>query len=69
MTLWLKNARIYDGTGAAPFLGEVLVKDDRIAAVGETVDGSGRVCRALDRRSGGHAATFCTRESAARITE
>jgi imidazolonepropionase-like amidohydrolase len=27
------NARIFDGSGAAPFAGEVLVKDNRIAAV------------------------------------
>ena len=29
------NARVFDGTGRAPFRGEVLVKDNRIAAVGE----------------------------------
>lgn len=29
----LKNAKIYDGTGAAPFLGDVLLEDDRIAKV------------------------------------
>jgi imidazolonepropionase-like amidohydrolase len=29
----IKNARIFDGTGAEPFPGDVLVKDNRIAAV------------------------------------
>jgi imidazolonepropionase-like amidohydrolase len=32
MTLFV-NARIFDGSGAAPFAGEVLVKENRIAAV------------------------------------
>jgi imidazolonepropionase-like amidohydrolase len=36
------NGRIFDGTGRAPFQGEVLVKDGSIAAVGEAGD-------ALDR--------------------
>src|SRR5580700_7601815 len=30
------NARIFDGSGAAPFAGEVLVKENRIAAVART---------------------------------
>lgn len=30
----LKNAKIYDGTGAAPFTGDVLIRDDRIVKVG-----------------------------------
>lgn len=37
----LKNARIYDGTGAAPFMGDVLVKDERIAQVGESLPADG----------------------------
>ena len=31
----LKNATIYDGTGSASFVGDVLLEDDRIAAVGK----------------------------------
>lgn len=31
----LKNAKIYDGTGSAPFMGDVLIEDDRIVKVGE----------------------------------
>ncbi|MDC7127221.1 MAG: amidohydrolase family protein [Spirochaetales bacterium] len=43
MKTWLKNGLIYDGSGGAPFLGDVLVTDDRITAVGsvpesETID-------------------------------
>ncbi len=34
MTLLLKNANIYDGTGANPFSGDVLVEGERIAQVG-----------------------------------
>lgn len=33
----LKNAKIYDGTGAEPFLGDVLVAGDRIAQVGQGI--------------------------------
>ena len=33
----LKNAKIYDGTGSAPFKGDVLIEDDRIVKVGETI--------------------------------
>ena len=33
--MFFANARVFDGTGRAPFGGEVLVKDNRIAAVGE----------------------------------
>jgi len=32
--LIIRNAAIYDGSGAAPFAGDVAIKDDRIAAVG-----------------------------------
>ncbi len=38
MTMLLKNATIYDGTGADPFRGDVLVDEDRIAAVGAAID-------------------------------
>ncbi len=34
MTLLLKNVNIYDGTGAAPFAGDVLVEGERIVQVG-----------------------------------
>src|SRR5438132_7209630 len=33
--MFFANARVFDGTGRASFGGEVLVKDNRIAAVGE----------------------------------
>ena len=33
MTILLKNAKIYDGTAAPPFQGDLLLKDDRIARV------------------------------------
>ncbi|MBQ3484938.1 MAG: amidohydrolase family protein [Clostridia bacterium] len=38
MKLLLKNARIYDGTGAAAFRSDVLVEDDRIAQVAPGID-------------------------------
>ena len=34
----LKNAKIYDGTGSAPFTGDILLEDDRIAKVAEHID-------------------------------
>jgi len=34
MKTLLKNGKIYDGTGGEPFVGDVLVEDERIAAVG-----------------------------------
>ena len=33
MRLLIDNAKVWDGTGAAPFAGKVLVEQDRIAAV------------------------------------
>ena len=33
----IKNARIYDGTGSAPFMGDVLIEDDRILRLGESI--------------------------------
>ncbi|MCL2368171.1 MAG: amidohydrolase family protein [Oscillospiraceae bacterium] len=38
MKTLLKHAQIYDGTGAAPFVGDVLLDGERIAAVGESLD-------------------------------
>ncbi|MBW8784000.1 MAG: amidohydrolase family protein, partial [Novosphingobium sp.] len=32
----ISNARIFDGTGSAPFAGDVLIDGNRIAAVGRT---------------------------------
>lgn len=37
----IRNGTIYDGSGAAPYVGDVAVEDDRIVAVGD-VDGAGR---------------------------
>ncbi len=34
MRTLLKNGKIYDGTGSAPFAGDVLVEDEKIVAVG-----------------------------------
>ena len=34
MTLLIKNAQIIDGTGGEPFKGDILVKNDRISAIG-----------------------------------
>ncbi len=39
MTTLLKNAKIFDGAGSEAFLGSVLINDDRIAQVGETIPG------------------------------
>ena len=38
MTILLKNAKIYDGTAAPPFQGDLLLKDDRIARVAPRID-------------------------------
>ena len=35
MTYLLKNGKIYDGTGADAFLGDILVRGDRIEKIGE----------------------------------
>ena len=34
----LKNAKIYDGTGAEPYTGDILLDGDRIAKIGEKLD-------------------------------
>ena len=33
MKTLLRNAKIYDGTGNAPFEGDVLIEDDRIQRI------------------------------------
>ena len=38
MKLLIKNAKVYDGTGAEPFMGDILIKDDRIAKVAPVID-------------------------------
>ncbi|MGH9561813.1 MAG: hypothetical protein ACRD3S_10190, partial [Terracidiphilus sp.] len=38
----IRNALIYDGSGGLPYLGEVAIDGDRIAAAGRHVDGHGR---------------------------
>ena len=38
MRTLLKNGIIYDGTGSAPFKGDILVEDERIAAVGHCLE-------------------------------
>ena len=34
----LKNAKIYDGTGADPFVADILIEQDRIAKIGPSID-------------------------------
>jgi len=38
MKTLIKNAKIYDGSGSEAFMGELLLADDRIEAVGEKLD-------------------------------
>lgn len=38
MRTLLKNGKIYDGTGAAPVTGDILVEDEKIAAVGQGLE-------------------------------
>ena len=37
----LRNARIFDGGGGAPFSGDIRIRDDRIEAVGALAPGAG----------------------------
>ena len=37
MRTLLKNGKIYDGTGAEPFIGDVLIEDEKIVAVGPDI--------------------------------
>ena len=39
MVQLLKNALVYDGTGSEPFRADILVEDDRIARIGEGLEG------------------------------
>ena len=38
MRILLKNAKIYDGAASAPFTGDILVEDERIAAVAPSIE-------------------------------
>lgn len=38
MTILLKNAKIYDGSGADAFMGDVLIEDDRIKRVAASIE-------------------------------
>ena len=38
MTILFKHAKLYDGTGAEPFRGDLLIRDDRIIRVAESID-------------------------------
>ena len=40
MRTLIKNGKIYDGTGAEPFLGDILIEDERILAVASKVETS-----------------------------
>ena len=40
MRILLKNGKIYDGTGSEPFAGDILVEDERIAAVAPSLEES-----------------------------
>ena len=33
----MKHAKIYDGSGSVPFFGDVLIEDDRIAKIAESI--------------------------------
>ena len=34
----LKNAKIYDGTGSEPYMGDILIEGDRIAKIAPAID-------------------------------
>ena len=40
MKTLLKNAKIYDGTGAEPYISDILVEEDRIARISREMDGA-----------------------------
>ena len=37
MRILLKNGKIYDGTGNDPVMGDILVEDEKIVAVGPSL--------------------------------
>ena len=45
-SLIFRNGIIYDGSGGAPFVGDVAIRDDRIAAIAPHIDG--RATREID---------------------
>ena len=47
----IRNAKIYDGTGAEAFMGEVLIENDRIAAVGKNLPAEADVVYDLQGKS------------------
>ena len=47
----LKNAKLYDGTGAQPFIGDVLIDGDRIAKVGPALSDEADVVYDLSGKS------------------
>lgn len=70
MKILFKNGTVFDGSGSAPFVGDVLIEDDKILQVGtctekadETIDASGLyVCPGfIDAHS--HNDFFCDREN------
>ncbi len=40
MNILLKNGCIYDGTGSAPYIGDILIKNERISQVGKVISDS-----------------------------
>ena len=47
MKTLLQHGRIYDGTGADAFTGDILIEDDRILAVGQNLSCEDATC--IDR--------------------
>ncbi len=40
MRTLFKNGTVYDGTGSVPYVGDILIEDDRILEVGKAIDAS-----------------------------
>ena len=40
MRTLFKNGTVYDGTGSVPYVGDILIEDDRILEVGKSIDAS-----------------------------
>ncbi|MBO4914439.1 MAG: amidohydrolase family protein [Oscillospiraceae bacterium] len=72
MKTLFRNGMIYDGTGAAPYAGDVLIEDDRIVSVGAAPEGGADRVIELDGRqicpgfidAHSHNDFFCDREDA-----